>query len=1095
MTKYRCITLPLILAGSLYSPISIGEITLDGSMGSSGSLVGPNYQISAELGALQGSNLYHSFGLFNLSQGERASFSGPAAVTNIIGRISGGEQSLIDGTVQSTITGANLFLLNPAGIFFGPNASIDVSGAFYASTAHELHFEDGAILSTGQIEAAILSTAPPSSFGFVADQNQALIVQGSRIFAQPNKTIGLIAGDIKIDGAMIGGDSATITISGISTPGQVLMDGTVYPSNESSPVPNSANITVMGESEISSSGYKGGRLTISGGQIFVDQSDILSHSLSFGNGEGIEIRGDQSIQFSHAAIQSASTHYGNAGSIHLNAPLILMDNGSGLLTSSYFVGNGGDVNIQAGELTLQNTSAITSHANDAGNAGDVSIQATDRIQMTGDPDNAFDTRITVGSYNSGNAGNIKIETPNLSLSGTTLDTATHGIGLAGNISLITGDFSLANSAQIFTASSGTMNAGNIMIEASNHVDITGVVDAVEWTGLFAIATANGNAGVIDITAKSLSVTDAWVDATISGTGKAGDILLNIENTTLLDNGKMRIINLGPGTGGRIIVNTDSLELKNDGQFNARSAASGGYGGDIDIHTRTLFMSTEGSITNEAFYNSLGTGDISVNASEQIHIIGEGESKSANPGSDVVSTGIFSFTGNIDITSPDIVMEKSGAISSRTHNDLNAGDLTVNTERLKLLSGAQISVDSFGSSGAYGLGGNAIITATESIFIDGETYSGSQRSRHSGISASTRSSGDAGEILITSPQITIQNGGLINTSTGVFGEGSAGKTTLTTDQLTISSGGGILSSSVGHGDGGDIAIIARNGIEMSDGFISAYGNSFGLPGAIEISSGNVLMDNSSVSTSSLGFRNAGNIRIISTNLSLLNDSSIRSTSENSNVDAGTINLQTTTILTSDHSSISTEATSGSGGNIQLGAHTIRLIDAPITATVAGGEGGGGNVTLTATTIGAVLESDITAKADQGLGGKIVVNTDVFLRANSVDLDASSNLEGNDGVVEINAPEMDLSGAVSELDTDFINIQSLMKSRCIAQSNKNRSSLVVSGRGGLSPAPDDYLMGSLLGIMQSNQRMSNTPLASSLLKQPLIAFGCNPIANYQ
>jgi len=1093
MTKYRHVTLSFILAGLLYSPVSIGEITLDGSMGSSGSLNGPNYQIGAELGALQGANLYHSFGLFNLSQGERASFSGPAAVTNIIGRVSGGEHSLIDGTVQSTIAGANLFLLNPAGVVFGPNASIDVSGAFYASTAQALHFEDGAILNAEQMASPVLSTAPPSSFGFVANQNQALIVQGSRIFAQPSGVIGLIAGDIEIDGAMIGGDSATITLSGLSTPGQVLIDGTIHPLNGLSSGPNIASITVRGESEISSSGYKGGRLTIRGGQVIVDQSDILSHSLSYGNGEGIEILGDQSIQFSHAAIQSASTHYGNAGSIHLNAPVILIDNGSGLLTSSYFVGHGGNVDIQAAELTLQNSSAITSHANHGGNAGNVTIQATDRIQMTGDPDNALDTRITVGSYNSGNAGNIEIETPNLSLSGTTLDTATHGVGLAGDINLITGDLFLSNSAQIFTASSGIMNAGNITIEASHHVDITGVVDSTEWTGLFAIATDNGNAGGIDITAKSLSVTDAWVDATISGTGKGGDILLNIENATLLDNGKMRIINLGPGTGGRIIVNTDTLELKNDGQFNARSAASGGYGGGIDIHTRTLFMEMGGSITNEAFYNSLGSGDISVNASEQIHIIGEGESKSVNPGSDLVSTGIFSFTGNIDIASPDIVMEKSGVISSRTHNDLNAGDLTVDSERLTLLSGAQISADAFGSSGTYGVGGNAVITATESIFIDGET--GGLRSRHSGITASTRSSGDAGEIFVISPQITIQNDGLINTSTGVFGEGSAGKTTLAIDQLTISSGGGILSASVGYGNGGDISIMARDGIEISDGFISAFGESSGLPGEIEISSGNLLLNNSSVSTSSLGFRNAGDIRITSNNLSLLNDSSIRSTSENSNVDAGTINLHMTTTLTADHSSISTEAANGSGGNIQLGANTIRLIDAPITATVAGGEGGGGNVTLTATSIGAVLESDITARADQGLGGKIVVNTDVFLRAKLADLDASSNVEGNDGVVEINAPEMDLSGAVNELDTDFISIQSLMKSRCIVQANKDRSSLVVSGRGGLSPAPDDYLSGSVLGILKFSHPFTKMHLSDSLLKQPNVAFGCNPIANYQ
>lgn len=77
---------------------------------------------------------------------ETATFSGPTTVTNIIGRITGGAASAIDGTVRPTIAGANLFLVNPAGIVMRLTARVAVSGAFHASTADSIRFPDGAKL-------------------------------------------------------------------------------------------------------------------------------------------------------------------------------------------------------------------------------------------------------------------------------------------------------------------------------------------------------------------------------------------------------------------------------------------------------------------------------------------------------------------------------------------------------------------------------------------------------------------------------------------------------------------------------------------------------------------------------------------------------------------------------------------------------------------------------------------------------------------------------------------------------------------------------------------------------------------------------------
>src|SRR3954471_15228113 len=101
-------------------------ITVDGRLSPAQTLAGPNYAIGANLGRQVGGNLFHSFGAFGLNRSETATFSGPANVGNIIGRVTGGAPSAIDGIIRSSIQGANLYLINPAGVVFGPNARVNV---------------------------------------------------------------------------------------------------------------------------------------------------------------------------------------------------------------------------------------------------------------------------------------------------------------------------------------------------------------------------------------------------------------------------------------------------------------------------------------------------------------------------------------------------------------------------------------------------------------------------------------------------------------------------------------------------------------------------------------------------------------------------------------------------------------------------------------------------------------------------------------------------------------------------------------------------------------------------------------------------------
>ena len=89
----------------LFSGSVCSDIVTDGSLGPAGPLNGPDFQITASLGKQAGNNLFHSFKTFDLFNGERATFSGPANVENIFSRVTGGNFTTINGWLRSTIPG------------------------------------------------------------------------------------------------------------------------------------------------------------------------------------------------------------------------------------------------------------------------------------------------------------------------------------------------------------------------------------------------------------------------------------------------------------------------------------------------------------------------------------------------------------------------------------------------------------------------------------------------------------------------------------------------------------------------------------------------------------------------------------------------------------------------------------------------------------------------------------------------------------------------------------------------------------------------------------------------------------------------------
>ena len=200
-------------------------VATDGSVGTAPAttLSGPNFDIAASLGEQHNSNLFHSFSVFDIASGETATFSGPATVNNIISRVTSGNASNIDGTVSSTIFGANLFLINPGGIIFGPNASLNVSGSFHASSAGYLVLGTNGRFDAVNPANSVLTTAPPSAFGFL--NNPAPIsVTDTRLQVANGQTLTLAGGNITTQDALLYAPEGTVQVASVGAAGEVNVD-------------------------------------------------------------------------------------------------------------------------------------------------------------------------------------------------------------------------------------------------------------------------------------------------------------------------------------------------------------------------------------------------------------------------------------------------------------------------------------------------------------------------------------------------------------------------------------------------------------------------------------------------------------------------------------------------------------------------------------------------------------------------------------------------------------------------------------------------------------------------------------------------------
>lgn len=553
------------------------------------------------LGGMQaGNNLFHSFKQFSLDTNTTANFQHGLNVDNIFSRVTGGNISQIDGSIE-TQGEANLFLINPAGIIFGADARLDVGGSFIATTAEQVVFEDGKTFSAVDTDdRPILTISSPIGLQYgvagavtvMPNSNRGTDNGSAGLSVKSGNTLALLGGDVAITRNSLNAIASNVEIGSIKS-GTVNLEpsdrgwnfnydnvwqyGRIDLSNRAA-IDSSGIVNVRGKTIdfASGSGIKNFTAANGGGVVRLNASESINLKSSFlftqvgqtssNISEAIVSRGGDilikapKISLTDGSVVSAGTlSQGAGGNIVLEgAQAIELSSASKnspsiISTSTSGTGEGGDISLSTGRLTINDGSQIQAFAGD-GKGGTITARATESINISG-------TGVLRSQDKTGNTTEKTLKSGFTASSGfENLPFELQPQGESGNLIIDTPKLSITDLGRVSVSNYGLSNAGDIKIATNNlRLDTAGKISA---------NTASGEGGSISILAENL-------------------ILLNNKSTISTNAGQN-------GNGGNIVLETDNLALLKQNIIEAD--ADLGNGGNISIDTQGYFIAPDSEVT-------------------------------------------------------------------------------------------------------------------------------------------------------------------------------------------------------------------------------------------------------------------------------------------------------------------------------------------------------------------------------------------------------------------------------------------------------------------------------------------------------------------
>jgi len=449
--------LPGFISGLLTLGIvlpAFSQVTSDNTTNTTVKLDGNKFNIIN--GIQKGNNLFHSFKDFSIPKDGSAVFENSNDITHIINRVTGGNISNIDGLIKAN-GNANLFLINPAGIVFGKNASLNIGGSFFGSTAESILFKDGFEFSAiNPQEKPLLTVSIP--VGLQMGNPGAIEVSGNGhsltntnpyfspyfstasttgLQVKPGKTLTLIGGDINLNSGILNAPGGSIELGSVNEDSQVNLNyengrfTLDYPN-----ISNFGNIQLSDKSLLNVSGT-----TTSSIQLQAKNISLNNGSIIWSRNLGIQPGGDIKI--------------GATELLELNgtSPSELIP--SGILSETLGLGTSSNINISTSGLIVQNGGAIHNRTYTPAPSGNLTINATDFIEMKGaSAKTGFTNFITTATL-----FQTELEKP--------VQTAK-----AGDVTISTPYLSVTDGSYISSLSLSDSSSGNILIN-TDKTEITG----------------------------------------------------------------------------------------------------------------------------------------------------------------------------------------------------------------------------------------------------------------------------------------------------------------------------------------------------------------------------------------------------------------------------------------------------------------------------------------------------------------------------------------------------------------------------------------------------------------------------------------------
>ncbi|NPA25525.1 MAG: filamentous hemagglutinin N-terminal domain-containing protein [Deltaproteobacteria bacterium] len=845
----------LIIFGFVFSLVSLSsaEVTLDGSLGPAGPVKGPDYLIPDRLGRRSGVNLFHSFSHFNIAAGESATFSNSGApLENIIARVTGGA-STIDGLLRSTIAGADFFLLNPAGVIFGPNARLDVPAGFHVSTADYIGFGNEEKFYADPATDSVLSVAPPEAFGFLGPNPASITLDRSILKVEPGQTLALVGGDLSARNDpdapeyfdwenynygpnfyLLNAPGGVINLIAVAGPGEVSLDhpdlGAFAQSGRIS-FTNGANLTVSTDYDATG---PAGTIVIRGGEILFQDggiSGIVGGIEACGNPAGsVDIAGE-TLQLDNASITALNIgddHQGDVVKIDLSGDF-LMTNGS-LIDSSSMWGDAGRIAIEADRIILGDDDPGTSLYRDSGFYGYIISQSQFGSEGRGGD-------IFLG------ARKILVQNGFAVITASTEGYPDYGIfpgfGDAGDITVRATSLEIRNKAQIVSNSFGAGNGGTVDVAADEVLisdkDRNEVINYVTMAGLSS-QTIDANGGRVKVEADSLTLEDGGrIGTEIFGDGTGADVVIDVGTLKvsgfvpdesllipyMLSAIDARVFDTGAtGTGGSIAITADHIRLDNGGAIRTGLYNSApGKAGDITITAGNIEIASLGQIYADSFRGSGDSGDIDISA-RNLTITGIGDTPPPEP-FDFDFTGISTTTdqGQGGTISADIenhlALILKGGIRANTLGVGTGGDIELSAADFNLNRGGIINSSSSGTGNAGSIG----LKAVGELSLD-----------HAAITTEASTDADGGNIAITAGDLLHLYYSKITSSVGGGPETTGGNITIDPDYVILNHSRIVANAYAGTG--GNIDIVANTFLADPQSRIDAS-SQLGVSGTVDI----------------------------------------------------------------------------------------------------------------------------------------------------------------------------------------------------------------------------------------------------------------------